>query len=97
MTYLVFNLIFICVIGLIIYLTRTWVFNRSMLWTLSALVVLTAIFDSLLINAGLFHYNLDKLIGLYIGAAPIEDFFYPLLAVIVVPAAWEYFKRNEDE
>jgi len=65
--------------------TRTW-------WiTLGALLILTFIFDNCMILLGFFHYDTTKLLGLYIGSAPIEDFFYALLAVLIVPALWRRF------
>ena len=56
--------------------------------TALVLVVLTAIFDSLMIAAGLMEYTAAHLIGWFIGLAPIEDFAYPIAAVILLPALW---------
>lgn len=56
--------------------------------TAVVLVVLTAVFDSLMIAAGLMEYTAEHLIGSYIGLAPIEDFAYPIAAVILLPALW---------
>lgn len=50
--------------------------------------VLTAIFDNLMIAVGLFDYGQQTLLGLYVGRAPIEDFLYPLAAVLLMPALW---------
>lgn len=64
--------------------------------TIVVLVVLTAVFDSLMIAAGLFHYCPDYLTGLYIGLAPIEDFAYPLAAAIGLPALWWMLTRRKE-
>lgn len=56
--------------------------------TAVVLVVLTAIFDSLMIAAGLMEYTAAHLIGWVIGLAPIEDFAYPIAAVILLPSLW---------
>ena len=32
-----------------------------------------------------------------VGLAPIEDFFYPLLAGLAVPAIWEGLDREEND
>ncbi|HJX78334.1 lycopene cyclase domain-containing protein [Glutamicibacter sp.] len=58
---------------------------------LGIMVVLTAIFDNVMIAAGLFDYGQQTLLGLYVGRAPIEDFLYPLAAVILMPALWWLF------
>jgi len=54
----------------------------------ATLIALTAIFDSLMIKADLFYYAEHLISGLRIGLAPIEDFAYPVAAVILLPALW---------
>lgn len=53
-----------------------------------ALIALTAIFDNVMIAAGLFTYPEQHLSGLRIGLAPIEDFTYALCAAFLVPAVF---------
>ncbi|MGR6900048.1 lycopene cyclase domain-containing protein [Glutamicibacter sp. BSL13] len=60
----------------------------ALLVALAALFVLTAIFDNVMIAAGLFDYGQHSLVGVRIGRAPIEDFLYPLSAVFFMPALW---------
>ena len=52
------------------------------------LVALTAIFDNLMIAAGLFTYPPEHLSGLRIGLAPLEDFSYAVCAAFLVPAVY---------
>lgn len=59
-------------------------------------LALTAVFDNLMIAAGLFAYSDAHISGIRIGAAPIEDFTYPLAAVILLPALWSRLGRNHD-
>jgi lycopene cyclase domain-containing protein len=56
--------------------------------TAAVLVVLTAVFDNLMIAAGLFTYPEELISGVRIGLAPIEDFAYPLCAAFLLPAVW---------
>lgn len=49
-------------------------------------LVLTAIFDNIMIIAGLVDYGTIQRLGVHIGAVPIEDFFYSLFVTLVVPA-----------
>ena len=53
-----------------------------------ALLVLTAVFDTVMIATGLFHYAPSQLAGVHIGLAPLEDFAYPLAGVLLLPALW---------
>jgi lycopene cyclase domain-containing protein len=64
--------------------------------TLIVLLILTAIFDSIIIAAGIVEYSPNKILGIYLGFAPIEDFFYAVLAVIIVPALWNVFETKKE-
>ncbi|WP_345803071.1 lycopene cyclase domain-containing protein [Microbacterium sp. AZCO] len=66
-------------------------FGRRMLSSALAavvLIVLTAVFDNVMIAAGLFTYPVDQISGLRVGLAPLEDFAYPLCAAFLVPAVF---------
>ncbi|MET3370674.1 UNVERIFIED_CONTAM: lycopene cyclase domain-containing protein [Jeotgalibacillus campisalis] len=54
----------------------------------TALAVLTAVFDSVMIGMELFHYDASHILGVKIGLAPIEDFAYPLAGVVALPGLW---------
>lgn len=58
-----------------------------------ALVILTAVFDSIMIGLGFFSYSSELITGLRIGLAPIEDFAYPLAIVVALPALWALLTR----
>lgn len=54
----------------------------------AVLVVLTAVFDNLMIAADLFSYPPELISGARIGLAPIEDFAYGVCAAFLVPAVF---------
>ncbi len=60
-----------------------------------ALVVLTIVFDNVMIAAGLFTYADAHISGLRIGLVPIEDLSYPLALAIALPGIWELLPRRE--
>jgi len=62
--------------------------------TVVVMAVLTAVFDNIMIGAGLFHYAPAQVGGVHIGLAPLEDFAYPLAAALLLPAAWLAFARG---
>lgn len=62
----------------------------------AVLLVLTAVFDNLMIAAGLFTYPAEHLSGLRIGLAPLEDFSYPLCAAFLVPAVFTLLPRRQE-
>ena len=95
-TYLIINLIVIVVAAVVFtkWLRRP---SKACAVTLLILVLLTAIFDNVIIGAGIVNYNPHKILGVKIGLAPIEDFMYPLLAVIIIPALWRLFGGKNDK
>ena len=90
-TYVALNVVFLAVILAVLKWRRLLVWDRSAIVTLLILIVCTAVFDSLIIAAGIVDYDTTKLLGIYIGTAPIEDFMYALLAAVIVPALWKGF------
>lgn len=59
-------------------------------------MLLTAVFDSIIVWSQIVGYDPEKILGIYVGFAPIEDFFYALLAVIIVPALWKLYSPKEN-
>jgi lycopene cyclase domain-containing protein len=55
------------------------------------LILLTAVFDNVMIAVGLFTYPDELISGVRVGLAPIEDFAYPLCAAFLVPAVYTLF------
>ncbi|WP_071894078.1 prenyltransferase [Neomicrococcus aestuarii] len=60
----------------------------------AALLVLTAVFDSLMIASNLFTYSESLISGIRVGLAPIEDFAYPVAMVILLPALWVFLRSQ---
>ena len=91
MTYWALNAIFlgaVAVVALAAVLTR-----RAPRWAAVALVlgvvlIMTAVFDNIMIGVGLVGYNASKISGAFIGNAPLEDFAYAIAAVILLPSLW---------
>lgn len=91
MTYLSLAAVFVA-ISLVVLAVAVVVRRPSRRWwaatglTVLTLAVLTAVFDSLMIAADLFRFDEDRLVGIHVGLAPLEDFAWPIAAVAVVPA-----------
>ncbi|GAA1360214.1 hypothetical protein GCM10009596_16700 [Arthrobacter rhombi] len=62
---------------------------------IGGLLLLTAVFDNVMIGAGLFTYSAATLEGPTVGLAPLGDFAYPLGAAILLPAAWLLLTGDE--
>jgi lycopene cyclase domain-containing protein len=91
MTYWALNAIFLGVVALVAIaalLTRrapSWV---AIAITAGVLLVMTAVFDNVMIGIGLVGYDETLISGAFVGIAPLEDFAYAVAAVILLPSLW---------
>ncbi len=86
-TYVILNLIVIGIVLAGLGIRVHWPSN-AWLATLGSLIILTLVFDNLLIALEVYSYAPSKILGIHVGLAPIEDFMYALLAAILIPAVW---------
>lgn len=56
-------------------------------------VILTAVFDNVMIGVGLVGYDRALISGVFVGIAPLEDFAYAVAAVVLLPALWSLGAR----
>ncbi|NBU33607.1 lycopene cyclase domain-containing protein [bacterium] len=93
-TYLVFNIIVVLLVVLL-FSIRVKKPSKAWLYTFISLLVLTTIFDSLIVALKICDYDTSKILGIYVGKAPIEDFFYAVIAAILVPSLWNKFASKD--
>ena len=92
MTYLWLNTIFLGAIALLtIPVLKNLRWKAIALATFSLLVI-TAVFDNVIIGLGIVAYNESQISGPKIGLAPIEDFAYSLAAPLLISLTMEYLK-----
>jgi len=60
----------------------------AMVCTLGILLLVTAVFDNVMIGIGLVGYDTSKISGAFIGIAPLEDFGYAVAAAVLLPSVW---------
>lgn len=97
MTYTLISLPFLLA-AVVLWLLRRRTTSRQMAVTgvvAVVLLILTAIFDNLMIWGELVGYGDAQRLGLQVGRVPVEDFFYPLFVALVVPAFWPGRKGPE--
>jgi len=93
-TYLLLNLVFI--IALILFLRiPVGIPGKKRLIITGVLLLLTIVFDSMIVGFGLVAYDPDRILGLRLVNAPIEDLFYSVLAVVLIPFLWQLFERKK--
>jgi lycopene cyclase domain-containing protein len=86
-TYLNLNLLFVAasLLALLLVPKNRW---PAYLVGLVPMVIMTAVFDNLIVGSGIVAYDPNKITGLMVGAVPIEDFAYTIAAVAIVPSVW---------
>lgn len=50
------------------------------------LALITLVADNLMIGAGLYSYQHNSILGIYVGLMPLEDFSYPVITSLLVAA-----------
>jgi len=63
----------------------------------AVLLLLTVVFDSLMIHVDLFRFAGEHLTGVRLLLAPLEDLAWPLAAVLLLPALWELARPRTAE
>ena len=58
-------------------------------------LLLTLIFDNLIILFGIVGYDEALISGVKLGVAPIEDFSYTLVGLMLIPLTWELLGRKK--
>lgn len=94
-TYLILNLAVMAVIVVVLIALGLRV-DKKIALVMGLLLMMTAIFDSLIVQAGIVAYDHSRILGLYVGAAPLEDFFYAVAVGMIVPTLWRKLERNDD-
>lgn len=64
--------------------------------TVVLLCVLTTVFDTIMIDVGLYEFDPDKILGLYVWGAPVEDFAYAIAAAVGMPVLWTVLSRRRE-
>ncbi|WP_285041134.1 lycopene cyclase domain-containing protein [Plantibacter sp. LMC-P-059a] len=61
---------------------------------LVVLLLMTALFDNVMIGIGLVGYDPELISGAFIGVAPLEDFAYAIAAAVLLPSLWVLLERR---
>jgi lycopene cyclase domain-containing protein len=93
-TNIVLNVVVLALLGAV-----SWPVLRRMravpiLLTVLILCVLTAVFDTVMIAADLYVFDPDKILGVYVWGAPLEDFAYAIAAAVGMPVLWVALGRR---
>lgn len=91
MTYWLLNLPFLAVVAVVALaavLARRAPRWRAVGLAAVVLLIMTAVFDNVLVATGIVGYDATRISGVLVGVAPIEDFAYAVAAVVLLPSLW---------
>ena len=94
-TYLLLNLLFLAIVVSALWYTHVLPSRSVFLRTAGMLLILTMLFDPVIVALGIVDYDADLLLGLRLFGAPVEDFFYSILAALLIPAVWTYTAKEQ--
>ena len=100
MTYWALNAIFfgvVAVVAIVAIVLRRPPRWASILLAGLILLVMTAIFDNVMVGVGLVGYDRRLISGVFIGVAPLEDFAYAIAAVVLLPSVWMLLGNRRDD
>lgn len=92
--YLFLNFFFGLVTLLVVVAVKPKLPRKRLLIVMGSMLLLTAVFDSLIIGLDMVRYNTEFISGLLVIKAPIEDFFYTVVATMLTITLWERGKNE---
>lgn len=85
----------VLVAGLVALLFRRRLDLRALGLASTLTLLMTLIFDNLIILFGIVGYDETLISGVKLGVAPIEDFSYTLVGLVLIPLTWELLGRKK--
>ena len=94
MTYLLLTAIVLGVFAIYWLIMRRYLPSRPLAKAAGVMLLLTLVFDNLIIATGIVDYDPEKISGIRLGVAPIEDFAYTLVALVLVPSLFNWLRSR---
>ena len=69
--------------------------KSTILWLTLGVFTLSLVFDNLIVALKIVSYHTEKTLGLVAPIAPIEDFGYTIVGLILVPVLWQFFGKKK--
>jgi lycopene cyclase domain-containing protein len=85
----------VLVAGLLALLLRKHLNQRALGLAAALTLLMTLVFDNLIILFGIVGYDESLISGVKLGVAPIEDFSYTLVGLVLIPITWEQLGRKK--
>lgn len=94
MSYPILTLLVLGVFLVYSLIVRRWIDWKAIVPAGAFMLLMTLVFDNLIIASGIVDYDFDKTAGIRLFLAPIEDFAYTLVALVLVPSLFNLFRSK---
>lgn len=94
MSYPLLTIVVLGIFAVYAFLMRRWLTLKPLTFAALVMFALTAIFDNVIIGTGIVAYDEELLLGVKILYAPIEDFAYTAVALVLVPSLFNLFRTK---
>ncbi|MFM1993912.1 MAG: hypothetical protein RL537_601 [Actinomycetota bacterium] len=94
MTYPLLTVTVLVVFTIYAWLMRRWINWRFLGPAAAFMLMMTAIFDNVIIGLGIVDYDYEKTLGIRLLLAPVEDFAYTLVALVLVPSLFNWLRSR---
>ena len=94
MTYLLLTSAVLGLFAIYGFFMRNWLPLKPVIGAAILMLTLTLIFDNVIIGTGIVDYDPEKISGIRLGYAPIEDFAYTIVALILVPSLFNFLRSK---
>ena len=91
MTYPLLTVIVLAIFALYALIMKRWINWKVLIPAAIFMLLLTLVFDNLIIGSGIVDYDYSKTAGIRLFLAPIEDFAYSIVALVLVPSLFNLF------
>jgi lycopene cyclase domain-containing protein len=95
MTYLALNMTFMFIAFVTLNLVSRKSPWRAIGFTMLWMLLVTLVFDNVIIGLEIVGYDKTKISGILLGLAPIEDFAYTVVAVLAVSTIWTKLTKEK--
>jgi lycopene cyclase domain-containing protein len=92
MSYPVLTLLVLSTLAAYALVMRKWISKKGIIPAAIFMLIMTLVFDNLIIGFGIVDYDFSKTSGIRLFFAPIEDFAYTLVALVLVPSIFNFFR-----
>jgi lycopene cyclase domain-containing protein len=94
MSYPILTLIVLGLFAIYAVVMRKYLPRPPLLRAAGVMLFLTLVFDNVIIATSIVDYDPSKILGVRLGVAPIEDFAYTLVALILVPSLFNWLRTK---